>query len=472
MSKREEVGRPFKNHISEIELLNDFANSRRAEMAVLYGRRRIGKTKLLQHWATTHKSPHLYWTAYRTTSEQLLEGFSAELAFLSPGASSEIVFHSWEAAFDHLFQIAAKKPHIAVIDEFPYLVEMVPEIPTLLQKLWDKHSATSRLILVLSGSHYHMMHEQFSSNRKPLFGRAGRHIILDEIEPDQMQLFLPHYSPEQIVETYGVVGGVPGYLELWDDRRPVWHNVQRLLLSHGTFFSQEAIMLIQDEISEPRTYLGILQALGAGLKTPNQLAKDTGLYINHIGKYLSTLVDLRLVRRVISEDVKNKRKTRISKYEIRDPYLRFHFEFLYPYPDRRDRWLADQVKERFPAYIGKTAYEELARRHLAKIGGQNRLPFSPQYTGRAWSKDAEIDVVAINREDQSVILGECKWTRRKMNKADLLSLQKRADKLTRLKGFHKHFALFSKSGFTKDISTLPPRERPLRFEGPRFRKVR
>ena len=477
MTQRE-TGRPFKNRTLELKLLDGIAGSHRAEMTVLFGRRRIGKTKLLRHWSRRHKAPDLYWTGYRTTAEQLLESFSESLAAITPGAAADsgMVFRSWEDALGHLFQLAAKKPHIAVIDEFPYLVEMVPRIPTLLQRLWDEHSDSSRLILVLCGSHYHMMHEQFASPRKPLYGRAGRHIVLEEITPRELRLFLPGYSPEQIVETYGVIGGIPAYLELWDTQKPVFQNIRDLLLSSGTFFSQEAIMLIQDEIAEPRTYLGILQALGAGLKTPKQLADRTGLAINHIGKYLSTLLDLRLVRRVISEDAENKRSSRLSKYEIRDPYLRFHFHFLYPHPDRSEpqtaKWLADRIKTQFPAYIGRSAYEELARSHLATIGEAGKLPLVPQYVGRAWNRHAEIDIVAINWDDRSVMLGECKWTRKKINLGDYESLRKRAEKLTRLNGFHKHYALFSKTGFTKDLRALPHADRPLLFEGPGFRRVR
>ena len=474
---KQETGRPFKNRSGELELLDEIADSRRAEMIVLYGRRRIGKTKLLRHWARRHKSPDLFWTGYRTTSEQLLESFSESLAAITPGAAAGrgMVFRSWEDAMAHLFQLAAKKQHIAVIDEFPYLVEMVPRIPTLLQRLWDEYSDSCHLTLVLCGSHYHMMHEQFASPRKPLYGRAGRHIVLEEIPPRELRLFLPGYSHEQIVETYGVVGGIPAYLELWDDQKPVFRNIRDLLLSSGTFFSQEAIMLIQDEIAEPRTYLGILQALGAGLMSPKQIADRSGLAINHIGKYLSTLLDLRLVRRVVSEDAENKRTSRLSKYEIRDPYLRFHFHFLYPYPDHREphatNWLIDHVKDHFPSYIGRGAYEELSRSHLATLGEAERLPFVPQYVGRAWNRHAEIDVVAINWHDRSVLFGECKWTRKKINRATYESLRQRAAKLDRLKDFRHYYALFSKSGFTKDLTRLPRGERPLLFEGAEFHKA-
>ena len=454
--------------------LDGIAANAEAQMIVIYGRRRIGKTSLLRHWAEQHAAPSVYWTGYRTTSELLLESFSHRLAEITPGVTSDgLNFRTWEAAFMHLFTLAAKEAVIAVIDEFPYLVEMEPSIPSLLQRLWDEHAGNSRLLLAICGSHYHMMHEEFASSRKPLFGRARRHLIVDEIEPKDLSLFLPRYSPEQIVETYGVTGGVPAYLELWDDQRPVFHNIRELLLRPSTFFSQEALLLIQDEIAEPRTYLGLLQALGGGLKTPKQIADIAGIRLNHVGKYLKTLVDLRFVRRVLSEDTEERMKSRNTKYEIRDPYLRFHFHFLYAHPDRRGahagNWLFDHIQEQFPSYIGKNAFEELARQQITAWGDSGELPFTPQYVGRAWNREAEIDVVAINWRDRAVLFGECKWTNAKMPPTALTSLQDRAAKLTKLKGFKAHYALFSKKGFT--ASALKEANAAMMIEGATFRRV-
>lgn len=462
---------PFKNRVRELDALNDLAAKKTAQMLVLYGRRRIGKTSLLKHWCAPHESPSFYWTGYRTTSEILLKSFTARLISITPGATEGTLFANWEAALVHLFKLAEKKTVIAVIDEFPYLVEMEPSIPSLLQRLWDEQKDKSRLVLALCGSHFHMMHEEFASSRRPLYGRTSRTMILDEIEPKDLQLFLPRYSPEQIVETYSVTGGVPAYLELWDDQRPVMHNIRELFLRSATFFSQEAILLIQDEISEPRTYLGILQAIGGGLKTPKQIATATGLHLSHLGKYLHTLVNLRFVRRVLSEDSENRHTSRNSKYEIRDPYLRFHFQFLYPYPDRRQfdggGWLAEEVTKNFPSFVGKTAYEELARQHIQTLGNLGQLSFSPQYVGRAWSKQAEIDIAAINWQDRTIFFGECKWTATKMTLADLESLKKRAAKLTKLKDFTPQYALCSKSGFAAELLRNLPNDTRL-FAGGAF----
>jgi uncharacterized protein len=460
----------FRNRDRDLRMLNGCYARKEPTFMVVYGRRRIGKTVLLRHWIETHlNGQHLLWTAHRTTSDVLLAGLSEAVANVTPDVHGEIRFASWEALFEQLFQLAAARRLLVVIDEFPYLVECAPEIPSLLQKLWDKYKERNLIFLILCGSHYHMMHEQFASRQKPMYGRVTESLVLEEIEPDELGLFLPRYSPEQIVETCSVIGGVPGYLELWDDRHPVFRNIEERILSGNTFFSQEAALLIQDEIAEPRTYLAILEAMGANRSTPADLARATGIAINHMGKYLRTLVDLRFIRRTLSEDIKQRTQTRMSRYEIRDPFLRFYFQFVYPHADlveqRRISRLAEIVRANFDSYVGNTAYEELARRHIAQLGDHQQLPFEPDYIGRAWTRHAELDVVAVGWKQKCVLIGECKWQGTRVTDVVLDSLIQRAAKFQNLSGFKKSYALFSKAGFSASLEKRASKENVLLFSG-------
>jgi uncharacterized protein len=460
----------FRNRDKDLRFLKQRFARREPQFMVVYGRRRIGKTVLLTHWIEEClPGKHLFWTAHRTTSDVLLGGFSEAVATLTPAVKSAIRFTSWQAALEQLFQIGSERRVVAVIDEFPYLVESAPEIPSLMQKLWDKHKANSRLFLILCGSHYHMMHEQFASQQKPLYGRLTENLILEEIAPEDLSLFLPRYSAEQIVETYGVIGGVPGYLELWDDRRPVFKNIEERILTGNTFFSQEATLLIQDEIAEPRTYLAILEAMGGKRCLPSELALATGIAINHMGKYLRTLVDLRLVRRILSEDVKHRTQSRMSRYEISDPFLRFHFQYVYPHADlvqqKRTSRLAEIVRSSFDSYIGTTAYEQLARRRIGDLGDNNQLPFVPDYVGRAWTREVEIDVAAVGWKQRAVLLGECKWQNTRMPESALDDLVARSAKFANFSGFKKHYALFCKAGFATSLRQRAQKESVLLFTG-------
>ena len=463
----------FVDRQTELEHLDAILHKPGPQFIVVYGRRRIGKTALLMHWMERTDASHAYWVAHRTSPDVLLRGFSEAVARLM-NVEAGIVFSDWSAAFKQIFALAREQRLILTLDEFPYLLGSVPAIPSLLQTLWDRESPDTQLVLVLCGSHYHMMQDQLLSPRQPLYGRATATIHLEEIGPHDLAEFLPRYSAQQIVETYSVIGGVPKYLELWDDGAPVMRNVRDLILSPASMFRHEAFMLIHDELTEPRTYLAILECLGAGLKAPVDLAAETGIAINHMGKYLHTLVALRLVRRVVSADVHDRRHTRVSRYEIRDPFLRFHFEFVYRHPElveqERTGRLLEIIRSAFSSYVGRTGYEELARRAIASAGDRGELPFDPVHIGRAWSRHVEIAVVAIGRKESAVLLGECKWRSTKMSPQALTDLKERAEKLRRLQGFKKHYALFSRAGFTKQLERQALDGDVLLYEGPELKR--
>lgn len=466
----------FVDRERELAQLESLVRRDGPQFVVVYGRRRIGKTTLLTNWLSgCGGDSHVYWVAHRTTSDVLLRGYSAALSSLWPAPTAGILFSDWAAALRQTFALSRERRRIVVLDEFPYLIESVPEIPSLLQSVWDQESPGTQLVLVLCGSQYHMMHDQFLSPRRPLYGRATAVIRVEEIGPGDLPEFLPRYSGQQLVETYSVIGGVPKYLELWDDGIPVLENVERLVLSPASLFRHEAVTLIQDEIAEPRTYLAILECLGAGLKSPADLAREAGIAINHMGKYLRTLVELRLVRRVLSEDVPDRTRTRATRYEIRDPFLRFFFQFIYRHPElveqNRTARLAEIIRAGFDSYVGRTGYEELARRAIAELADRQELPFAPLYVGRAWDRQTEIDVVAISHKERAVLLGECKWHRTKMDGKDLADLQERAERLKRLRGFKKHYALCSRSGFTKQLEGQARQEGVLLFEGAELRRM-
>ncbi len=468
----------FVNRQRELDVLNSRANSGRAELLVVYGRRRIGKTSLLLHWLDAHPpEERCYWVAHKTSAERLLSSFSEAAApLLTNGGGAGLTFEDWESAFTQLFGLGTKRRLLLVLDEFPYLIQSCPELPSLLQKLWDHHGKDTQVVLVLCGSHYHMMADQLFSARQPLYGRATGSLLLDEVDRRDLGLFLPRYSIDQLAQCAAVIGGVPKYLELWNDGKPPLRNVEELILSDATLFRHEALFLIQDELPEPRTYLAILETLGSGCMTPGAIAKGAGIDRGHVGKYLHTLVELRFVRRLLSADIQERRNSRTARYEVRDPYLRFYFEFIYRHP----QWLEQGrishmrrvIESRFDAYVGKQVYEEWARRHLMELGDADELSFVPDEVGRAWDPRVEIDVFAVNWKERSVIAGECKWRRAKIGASELASLQDRCLRLKRIQGFKVQYALFSKGGFSKDILNSADAAELLLFEGSQLTRIR
>lgn len=460
----------FFNRERELAFLREIHGRKGAQLVAIYGRRRIGKTSLLLHWIENEpRVLGVYFVAHRTTSAALLAKFSQALQPVLGTADPAFSFSSWEAALREFARLSRTVPLVLVIDELPYLLECEPAFATLLQATWDSDLRRSRVRLLLAGSHYHMMADTLVSPKGPLFGRTTADLMLDEIGLREMSLFLPDYSPEQLVETYSVIGGVPRYLEAWSDRRPVLANIRETVLSPVSIFRNEPAFLIQDEIAEPRTYLAILEAIGGGMKRPVDIAKLAGIQLAHVGKYLHTLELLRFVRRVVSVDVSSPAIARTSQYEIRDPYLRFHFTFVQPNlslieQGRLDR-LLDLIREGFDAYVGKTGYEEICRRYVASLADQGDLPFEALDVGRIWDRRVEIDVVAVDRRSRIALLGECRFRRGKMGVEVLEDLMARSKILKKLGGYKLHYILFSRSGFTSALTQRAKRERVRLVEG-------
>ena len=466
----------FINRDSELNYLEEIYGREGSQLIILYGRRRIGKTALITHWLQASRPDNsIYWVAYKSSSEMLLEKFSRAIKPCLPNLSADFRFADWEAALRQIFDLAAYQKLIVVIDEFPYLLESVPDFSSLLQMMWDQRSPSSQLIMVLCGSHYHMMFQEFISGKGPLYGRSTADLLLEEIAPSSIGQFLPRYSPEQIVETYSIIGGVPKYLEMWDDRKPVLKNIEDLILSPVTIFRQEAIFLIQDEIPEPRTYLAILEAIGNGIKSPSAISAQTGIAINHVGKYLHTLRELGFIRRVVSLDAADHAHSRMGRYEIKDAYLKFYFHYMYPHLEfieqQRINRLLKIIEVQHEAFVGKTGFEELARRFVTAVGDNEQLSFVPDYIGRIWNKQVEIDVAAIHKPSRNILLGECKWTTAKLNMAVVEQLRKKAALLAKLNAYTIHYAFFSKSGFTADVIRRAEQDLFLLFEGAHFNRI-
>jgi AAA+ ATPase superfamily predicted ATPase len=192
-----------------------------------------------------------------------------------------------------------------------------------------------------------------------------------------------------------------------------------------------------------------------------------------MGKYLRSLLDLGFIRRIISLDAPDRSNTRLSRYEIKDSYLRFFFSFIYPnielLEQHRYTRLMEIIKENYSAYVGRTGFEELARRHIGQMGDRHELSFIPESVGRIWSRSAEVDVAAIDRKSCNILLGECKWTGKKMDLHVLDRLIEKSKSFIRIKGYKNHFALFSKSGFTSSLQKRAKAESILIFGGPDFK---
>ena len=382
-----------------------------AQLILLYGRRRVGKSSLLLNWAKQSGAAYTYWAAEKEPAALQRRKFYA--ALLGMPANRSPLFESWADVWNAAAQLLGEQRRILILDELPYAAEADPAMLSALQHAWDRQIKPSNLVLVLCGSQVHTM-ETLLSQQSPLFGRMTGQWRLQPLPFYSLKRFFPKWSAEERVAGYALVGGVPAYLEWLDPERSLVENIRQVVLSPGSMFVAEPAFLLYDEVRDPHVYLAILKAIGQGAHTLNDISNASLIDKAHLSAYLARLQDLYLVERRLPATIPmgERRKSRSGRYHLSDPYFRFFFRFLAPFHDtltfEPDRVLA-QVKEGLRAFVGATAFEELCRNWATLQGRGGRLGFDPDIVGSHWSAAVQVDVVAIQWQERQILLGECKW---------------------------------------------------------------
>jgi AAA+ ATPase superfamily predicted ATPase len=267
--------------------------------------------------------------------------------------------------------------------------------------------------------------------------------------------FLPRYSIAERVAAYSIVGGIPAYLQQFNDAKSLGANVRHLLLRRSSLFHSEPFFLIGDVIRrETQTYEGVLKAIASGQRTPRAIGLALGVTSSYLSPYLKQLEALHLIDRRIPATIprEQRRTSRSSRYHLSDPYLRFYFRFLATNLELVEQDLSGMLWERistqFRAYVGLTAFEELCREWTLAQARANKLPFPTEIVGSHWSKNAQVDVVALNWQDKAILLGECKWSTHAVGRSVVRELADKAPIVVPDKDWQTHYVLFSRAGFT------------------------
>ena len=449
----------------DIDELNSVLARRGAQFILVYGRRRVGKTTLILRWAQQSGRPVIYWVATRETPALLRQGFMRSVwHWAHPGSQAAPRFDSWEEVFEATARLIGDQPVILIIDEFSYAAESDPALPSHLQAAWDHLFKERQATIVLAGSHIGIMVEQMSYNA-PLYGRFTAQLPVTPLAFPALADFLPKYTLAERVAVYAVVGGIPAYLEQFDGAQSLGTNLKSLFMRRTGLFRSEPFILIGDVIRrESKTYEGILKAIAAGKRTPSEIGDTLGLAASYLSPYLKQLEGLRLVERRVPATVPRDQRqaSRNSRYHLADPYLRFYFRFIAPNLDLVEQELSDllweRISDQFRAFIGATAFEDLCREWVLTQARARRLPMTPEFVGSYWSSDAQVDVVAINWHDRSLLLGECKWGVEPLDRAVIRELVDKAPKVIPSPArqaaedgqgaWRVYYAYFARAGFT------------------------
>lgn len=446
---------------NELALLREELASSRASLAVIYGRRRVGKSTLIRE--AIKDEIHVFYQATRVTSSLNLEAFKLEIARTLGSDALLAGLADWQAVLHHLALQAEHRPGlIVVLDEFPYLADADPALPSIIQKFWDSRAADKgNLKLLLCGSIISQMQELLAE-RNPLYGRKTLALDLAPLSFRDAAQFVPRYTAEDKLVTCALFGGMPFYLQLLDGRASIQDNVHRLLLTQTGSLVDEPVVLLQSELREVSRYASILAAIAEGCTKHGEIIGRVREIADSraLGPYMEKLERMRLIRIVKSMDASPRERDR--RYLIADPLIAFWYRFVRPSLSSvvqgfgADVWRY-QIAPNLDEFMGR-AFEELCREHARQFS-QECLPAPAQEIGRIWQADYDIDI-AGRLLDGSMLYGECKWWRDPVGENILEELIQRASRTDYGRGNPaRQFVLYARTGFTAALrrraATLP-----------------
>jgi uncharacterized protein len=448
----------FINRKLELNQLETLYQSKRAELFVLYGRRRVGKTELLRFFC--ENKPYIFFIATLSADHEQLANFSQQIwSFNHTETSEGFSFPSWEAAFRSLAELPGRP--VVILDEFTYLVSGNKAILSILQKVWDERLKSTNVMLILCGSYIGMMETEVMGYNAPLYGRRTASTLLQSLDAQSSALFFPNYDTDEQFLAWTVVGGMPYYLRTFTDQQSVFANIsQHILDSRSGALYNEPRLLLMEELREPRNYFSLLRAIAQGNTRLNEITQSSGIgSSNAVARYLDILQQMRLITRRVPATEIQPEKSKRGLYQIDDHFLRFWFRYVHPNLGSLDLGIADAILEQRVKpdidHFAATAFEEAARYYAALLARNGALPFLPEQIGSWWSRDAEIDVLVVNRSENAALVAECKWSVNLVGTNIFDDLKRKAAVLVRENGFaHLHYALFSRSGFTPALQKL------------------
>ncbi len=431
----------------ELETLGKIYEQEGFSFVVLSGRRRVGKTALLNRFVQGKNA--IYFTGVESNSKQNLENFSRSIMEYASGIDATTSFPSFQAALEYVFRLGEKKRLILALDEYPYLAKGMKSFASTLQLLIDKYRETSNLMLILCGANPHM-EEQVLDYQSPLYGRGAAQMKLMPFDFDEASQCLPRYSEEEKAIIYGVVGGMPQYLLQMNDRLSIEENIKNTFLNPISFFYEEPLNLLKQEVREPGVYTAIISAIAGGANKMAEISEQVGEDTNVCATYLKTLIELGIVKK---EAPYGEDTTRKFVYSVSDFLFRFWHRFVPENASLIARGAADlvyqKIKPEWNEYM-QEVFWEICRQYLWQKRLSDTCPIPFDSLGRWWGAKGEIPIVGFQGK-KGALFAECIWEEEPVDREILEELQKKSKYF----GYKKvHFYLFSKSDFTNDCMEL------------------
>lgn len=448
----------FVNREQELNFLNEKWRQNSAQLIIIYGKRRVGKTEISLQFAKS--KPHLYFLCERIAAHSQLKKFTAAVGeYFKDEFLPQEGFKDWETVFKY---IANKREKLAVIiDEFPYLAETDKAIPSTFQKAWDLHLKNSKVYLILLGSSISMMERTVLFYKAPLYGRRTGQFLIKPFKFKEAKKTHPEKTFDEVLAVYSIAGGTPLYLNKFR-RKNYLDVVKEEILTKGQPLYEEVEFLLREELKEPRNYFVILEALSLGKHKLSEIINETGFDKGTTSRYISILNSLQITKKEIPVTEKIPEKSRKGIYIIDDNFFNFWFRLVF-----RNRSLLEEneiskvvskVKEVMPQLLAEN-YEKISGEILLNSILSKKLPLEFETYGRWWDRNEEIDLIALNSRTNEILFGEVKWSNKPIGTNIYEGLKRKSQRVKWGKKNRKeYFALFSKAGFTPDMKKAAKKE--------------
>ena len=443
----------FLGRDQELNELNRLYKSKRLEVVIMYGRRRVGKTELINHFCKDKKT--IFFTAIENSADYNLNAFIEAVhksrLRISAETFARTIPRDYIQLLDLISEVATKEKVILVIDEYPYLAKAEKSFSSILQKYIDYNFKNTNMLIILCGSSMSFMENQVLSAKNPLYGRRTAQFKIEPFNYSDAVKFVPNYSKENKLLTYGIFGGTPYYLSQLDTKISLPDNIAALFFNSKGLLFEEPSSLIRQELREPHLYNAIITVIANGGTKLSEIADKVNKPANLCDSYIKKLISLGLV---VKEKPTGEKTGTKSLYILNDNMFKFWFKYVQDNITLIEKGLGkkvlDSIWPEINSFMGR-CFEAVCIQYM--WNNYNLLPIKPKEIGRWWGnnprekQEEEIDIIACDRD--SAIFGECKFKNMKTGIDSLENLERKSKLFSKYNV--KYFYLFSKSGFTEQI---------------------
>ncbi|MBQ7370740.1 MAG: ATP-binding protein [Blautia sp.] len=439
----------------ELRQLTQYYQTNSLQLAVLYGRRRVGKTSLIQEFCKGKEA--LYFSAMETNALQNLACLNHVLSAQLKGRQDQPPFPSFETALEYIFELSCSEHFILILDNYPCLAKTAKHISAAISDLMKKYEGHSRLFLLICGTSNTVMDQQLFLQKSPLYGKPALTILLKPFDFFECRKFFRNFSAIDMAYIYGIVGGIPQYLLAMNERLSVEDNIKATFFNPSSRIYEEPSVILRQEVREPALYNAILSAIANGASKLSEISSVIDEETSVGAAYLKTLLSMGIVRKETPLTDPSVKKT---IYRIDDPLFRFWFRFLPQHLSEINRGQAasayHQIEPQMQEYMGDV-FEDICRQYLQNLSLAGKLPSPVTDIGCWWGTDPfsreklKVDILAVSEEKEIAYFGSCFWTNQKTDEKHLRNLIEQSNFFPQKK---KYYYLFAKNGFTRDCYDL------------------